>query len=364
MLMHTLVVLTALLTPAADPAVELELAHGPKVRGAWRLEKLFFTTDVGRMELDPHKVKSLAFGDPGHDELIVLGGDGRFVGTAELDRLTVAGRDYPRSEVLRLKHIRSGPPNLLTDIAIPLVTLTAMEIVLGIDNIIFLAIIAGRLPEPQQPKARRVGLILALVTRLGLLFTLSYILGLTATVFTLPPLPFLGGAEARNVSWRDIILFAGGAFLIAKSTFEIHDKLEHPTDAHAAKKRAASSFALVLIQIALIDIIFSLDSVITAVGMADVIWVMVVAMVIAVGVMLMFAETISRFVARNPTLKILALAFLILIGVMLVAEGFGQHIPKGYIYFAMAFSVVVEAINIRLRRKTEPVRLAHTELPA
>jgi predicted tellurium resistance membrane protein TerC len=360
--MHTFFVLTALLAPAADPAVELELAHGPKVRGAWRLDKLVFTTDVGRMELDPAKVKSLAFGEPGHDELIVLAGSARFVGTAELDRVAVAGQDYPRSQVMRLKHVRTGPPNLLADITIPLITLTAMEIVLGIDNIIFLAIIAGRLPEPQQPKARRIGLILALVSRLGLLFVLSYILGLTATVFTLPPLPFLGGAEARNISWRDIILLVGGVFLIGKSTFEIHNKLEHAES--GGGKKATASFALVLVQIAIIDLIFSLDSVITAVGMADVIWVMVVAMVIAVGVMLMFAETISRFVARNPTLKILALAFLILIGVMLVAEGFGQHIPKGYIYFAMAFSIVVEALNIRLRRKAEPVKLARAEYPS
>jgi predicted tellurium resistance membrane protein TerC len=287
----------------------------------------------------------------------------RYRGTAQLDRVTVAGQTYDRGQVRSLRLVRSGPANVLSDIVLPLVTLTAMEIVLGIDNIIFLAIVAGRLPERQQPRARRIGLAAAMITRLALLATLSFILGLTAPVFTLPQLPFLYDLEAREVSWRDVIMLLGGAFLIGKSTFEIHDKLEHAGHDKASRKGSAS-FGLVLVQIAIIDIIFSLDSVITAVGMVESLWVMVTAVVISVGVMMLFAEPISRFVGRNPTLTMLALSFLILIGVLLVAEGFGQHINKGYVYFAMAFSVVVEFLNIRLRKKTDPVHLRHTELPA
>ena len=244
----------------------------------------------------------------------------------------------------------------LLAIILGLLTLTAMEIVLGIDNVIFLAIVAGKLPEAQQPKARRIGLAAALGTRLLLLFTLSFMLGLTTPVFMIPELPFLKDLEAREISWRDIILLAGGAFLIGKSVHEMHEKLEHAKaeDAGSPLPARKSSFVRAIMTIAVIDIVFSLDSVITAVGMvdADQVWIMVTAMVIAMIVMLWFSGPISRFVEKHPTVKVLALAFLILIGVMLVAEGLGQHMNKGYIYFAMAFGVGVEMVNIRMRRKS------------
>jgi predicted tellurium resistance membrane protein TerC len=254
-----------------------------------------------------------------------------------------------------IREIRMQHPKdvSLLGVILALLTLTAMEIVLGIDNVIFLAIIAGKLPPEQQPKARRIGLAAALVTRLGLLFTLSFLLGLTAPIFTLPELGFLKDMEAREVSWRDIILFAGGAFLIGKSVLEMHEKMEHAKHAEAgAKPGKVVSFAKTIFTIAVIDIVFSLDSVITAVGMvdADQVWVMVTAMVIAMIVMLAFAGPISRFVENHPTVKVLALAFLILIGVMLVAESLGQHLNKGYIYFAMAFGVGVEMVNMKLRK--------------
>jgi predicted tellurium resistance membrane protein TerC len=254
-------------------------------------------------------------------------------------------------------------PNMQWDWFLPLLTLSVMEIVLGIDNIIFIAILAGKLPPEQQPKARQLGLMIALGTRLLLLFTLSFILGLTAPLFHLSDLglPFEIAEEADAISLRDLILLAGGMFLIAKSTFEIHDKLEGPEDKKVAK--VSGRFGAILVQIAILDIVFSLDSVITAVGMARQLWVMVVAMIIAVGVMLVFAGPISDFVHRHPTLKILALSFLILIGVMLVAEGLGQHINKGYIYFAMAFSVVVEMLNLRLRARATPVHLHEPHIP-
>jgi predicted tellurium resistance membrane protein TerC len=249
----------------------------------------------------------------------------------------------------------------LVAILLGLLTLTAMEIILGVDNVIFLAIIAGKLPEDQRPRARRIGLLAALGTRLLLLFSLSFLLGLTAPVFTLPTFGVLQDIEAREVSWRDIILLAGGLFLIAKSTFEIHDKLEHARREREGQPRVSgggtASFAKVIVTIAIIDIVFSLDSVITAIGMVEELWVMVSAMVMAMVVMLYFAEPIGSFVDRHPTVKVLALAFLILIGVMLVAEGLGQHIDKGYIYTAMAFSVLVEMVNMKLRKtpkKKEP----------
>jgi predicted tellurium resistance membrane protein TerC len=254
---------------------------------------------------------------------------------------------------------------------IALVTLTAMEIVLGIDNVIFIAIVAGRLPPQQQPRARRLGLAAALITRLLLLASLSYILQLDQPLFTLPDLPLFHELEARAVSIRDLILIGGGLFLIAKSTVEIHERLgsEEP---NAGQAPASSSFTSIIVQIAVLDIIFSLDSVITAVGMvnADItlennfvikkLWIMSAAVVVAVGVMLFFANAVSDFVARHPTLKILALSFLILIGVMLVAEGLGQHMNKGYIYFAMAFSVAVEMLNLRIRPH-KPVKLGGPE---
>jgi predicted tellurium resistance membrane protein TerC len=252
----------------------------------------------------------------------------------------------------------------MTEWIIPLVTLTAMEIVLGIDNIIFLAIIAARLPPEQQPRARRIGLMVALAARLLLLFGITLLLAATKPLFHLPDWMF-SSEEAQAISLKDIILVAGGLFLIGKSTFEIHHKLEGEEPHEAGATAMGASFAGVLVQIAMIDIVFSLDSVITAVGMVpDNVWVIVVAMVITVGVMLVFADPVSNFVSRHPTLKILALSFLILIGVLLVAEGLAQHLNRGYVYFAMAFSFVVEMLNLRLRRpKQEAVHLREPHLP-
>jgi predicted tellurium resistance membrane protein TerC len=220
-----------------------------------------------------------------------------------------------------------------------LVTLTAMEIVLGIDNIVFLAILSGKLPADQQKRARRIGLFLAMFMRILLLLTLTWIMRLTQPLFTV-----LGHA----VSGRDLILLAGGLFLIAKATWEIHDKLEVPAP-HGPATATVSSFGAAIAQIVALDIIFSLDSVLAAVGMARHILVMVAAVVAAVGVMLVFADAICHLIERHPTLKMLALSFLLLIGVMLVAEGSGKHIGKGYIYFAMAFSIGVELLNMRVR---------------
>jgi predicted tellurium resistance membrane protein TerC len=231
---------------------------------------------------------------------------------------------------------------LSADGLIALVTLTAMEIVLGVDNVVFIAILTGRLPASQQEKARKIGLALALVIRIGLLFAISWMMGLTRPFWT--PL-------GHAISGRDLILLGGGMFLIFKATREIYDKVEGAGETHTAGgKRAA--FAGVLVQILLLDIVFSLDSVITAVGMADHVPIMVVAMTIAMVVMLFSMGTVAGFVEGHPSVKILALAFLLLIGVMLVAEGFGQHVSKGYIYFAMAFSLFVEMLNLRYRKKT------------
>ena len=227
-------------------------------------------------------------------------------------------------------------------------TLTALEIVLGIDNIIFISILVGRLPARQRRKARVLGLGLAMLTRLALLMSLTWLMGLTAPLFEL----------GKEISGRDLILIAGGLFLLVKSTSEIHDGLEGAGETR--KHRAVASFAGVLVQIAIIDIVFSLDSVITAVGLAQQLAVMALAIVISVVVMMFAAHTISDFVDRHPTIKMLALAFLILVGVALIAEGADFHIPRGYIYFAMAFSVAVEFLNLRMRRGAEPVKLRKT----
>ncbi|HSE04511.1 MAG TPA: TerC family protein [Methylomirabilota bacterium] len=230
---------------------------------------------------------------------------------------------------------------LTADGLLALVTLSAMEIVLGIDNVVFIAILVGRLPEAQREVARRIGLILALGIRVALLFAISWMMGLTAPLWSV-----LG----HGVSGRDLILLGGGLFLIFKATWEIYDKVEASHHERAAAA-AGAAFTWVIFQILLLDIVFSLDSVITAVGMADDLTIMVTAMVIAMLVMLVSAGTVSRFIDSHPSLKILALAFLLLIGVMLVAEGMGTHIEKGYIYFAMAFSLLVEMVNMRYRRK-------------
>jgi predicted tellurium resistance membrane protein TerC len=224
---------------------------------------------------------------------------------------------------------------------IGLLTLTALEIVLGIDNIIFISILSGKLPSAQQPKARRYGLLGAFATRLLLLFSIAWIVRLTRPLFTVLD---------HGVSGRDLILILGGLFLIGKATFEIHGKIEGEEHHESEARRAARSMGAVIAQIMVVDIVFSLDSVITAVGMVDAVSIMVAANVIALGIMLAAAGSISAFVDRHPTVKMLALAFLVLIGTNLVAEGFGVHIPKGYTYFAMAFSVSVEMLNLRLRR--------------
>lgn len=229
---------------------------------------------------------------------------------------------------------------------IALATLTFLEIVLGVDNIIFISILSGKLPPDQQPRARRLGLLGALVTRVLLLFSLAWIIRLTKPWFTV-----LG----QEISGRDLILILGGLFLLAKSTHEIHERLEG--EEHTGTAKAAASFASVIIQIMLLDVVFSLDSVITAVGMVDELWVMVTAVIVAIAIMMASAESISAFVHRHPTVKMLALSFLLLIGLSLLAEGFDHHIPKGYIYFAMGFSVFVEAINLRMKRNTTPVKL-------
>ena len=228
-------------------------------------------------------------------------------------------------------------------------TLTALEIVLGIDNIIFISILVGRLPKAMQPRGRTIGLGLAMITRILLLLSITWIMKLSAELFTV-----LG----QGISGRDLVLIGGGLFLLAKSTMEIHTSLEGEEHEHEAKGRA--TFASVVTQIAIIDIVFSLDSVITAVGMADHVQVMIAAVIVAVFVMMFMAGPISDFVDRHPTIKMLALSFLIMIGMALIGEGVGFHIPKGYVYFAMAFSVAVEMLNIRLRKRlaaVEPVKL-------
>jgi len=229
---------------------------------------------------------------------------------------------------------------------VALFTLTALEIVLGIDNVVFVSILAGKLPPGQRERARKLGMFLAMFIRILLLLSITWVMGLTAPLFRL---------FGVGPTGRDLILIIGGLFLIAKSTHEIHLKLEG--DEHETSGRRAASFAGVITQILLLDIVFSLDSVITAVGMAEHVAVMVYAVVIAVAVMMVSARVVSEFVEQHPTVKMLALSFLLLIGVSLIGEGTGQHIPKGYIYFAMGFSVFVEMINLRIRAKSAPVHL-------
>jgi predicted tellurium resistance membrane protein TerC len=236
---------------------------------------------------------------------------------------------------------------------VSLLTLVALEVVLGIDNVIFIAILAGRLPASEQDRARKLGIAMAVVSRILLLLSISWVMRLTEPLLTI-------GTWA--LSGKSLILLGGGLFLIAKSTYEIHDKLEGAEEAHGSTGGRAALTAVVL-QIMVVDIVFSLDSVITAVGMTSHIPIMIVAVMIAAVMMLVFSGPISNFVHRHPTMKMLALSFLILIGVMLVAEAFGQHVDKGYIYFAMAFSLGVEFINMRLRAKATPVDLRHSEMP-
>lgn len=236
---------------------------------------------------------------------------------------------------------------------IALGTLAALEIVLGIDNIIFLSILVARLPEHQRAFARRMGLGLAMFARLALLFSISWVMGLTETWFTV---------AGNDISGRDVILIGGGLFLLVKSTQEIHHSLEGASEEPGAPKVVANNLMMVLIQIMILDIVFSLDSVITAVGLVNDVEIMSIAIIAAVAVMMFAAKSIGDFVDAHPTIKILALSFLILVGFTLIIEGFDVHVPKGYIYFAMAFSVVVEMINIRLRKKSTPVQL-HKHTP-
>lgn len=239
---------------------------------------------------------------------------------------------------------------------ISLATLAALEIVLGIDNVIFIAILSGRLPTEQQPRARQLGIAMAVISRLALLLAISWVMGLTRPLFAI-----LG----QGISGKQLILLLGGLFLIGKATYEIHDKLEGEEAGHGpGGGKAGATMAGVIAQIMLIDIVFSLDSVITAVGMTPHVPIMMVAVVLSACVMLIFAGPISNFVQKHPAMKMLALAFLILIGVMLVAEAFGQHVDKGYIYFAMAFSLLIELLNMRLRKKSKaPVVLHHSSMP-
>ena len=240
---------------------------------------------------------------------------------------------------------------LTADGILALVTLTFLEIVLGVDNVIFISILSSKLPAAQQPKTRRVGLLAAMVMRILLLMSIAWIVRLTAPLFTV---------FGRDISGRDVILIGGGLFLLAKATLEIHERLEGE-EGHSSA-RVAPSFGAVILQIMLLDIVFSLDSVITAVGMVEHVSIMMAAVVIAVIVMLLSSRMISDFVERHPTIKMLALSFLILIGVSLIGEGLDQHIPKGYIYFAMGFSVFVEMINLRVREISDPVQL-HKRFP-
>jgi predicted tellurium resistance membrane protein TerC len=239
---------------------------------------------------------------------------------------------------------------LLTDPQawIALATLTALELVLGIDNVIFISILVDKLPHAQRERARRIGLFMAMFMRIGLLLVLSWIIGLVAPLFTV-----LGQA----ISGRDLILIAGGLFLIWKSTGEIHQSLEGE-EGHASSAVKAT-FAAVILQIMVVDIVFSLDSIITAVGMVDRIEVMIAAVVLSVGLMMVFAGSIGRFVSDHPTIKMLALSFLVVVGVTLIAEGFDHHVPKGYIYFAMAFSIAVEMLNIRMRKRAKKPAALH-----
>jgi predicted tellurium resistance membrane protein TerC len=245
-------------------------------------------------------------------------------------------------------------PNLTDPSVITaLLTLTFLEIILGVDNIIFISIVSNKLPESQQPRARTIGLLLAMFFRVGLLFGITWLIGLTQPLFNIPF--FKDEGKPIGISWKDIILIAGGIFLVFKSTLEIHHKLEKsdPT----GPKKVASAFGAVIVQIVLVDMVFSFDSILTAVGLVDNVWTMIIAVVISMLLMMLFAGTISRFINKHPTLQILALAFLILIGVLLVAEGFHQHINKSYIYTAIAFSLIVELINMRLRRKHGSIKI-------
>ena len=343
-------------TPAAAIAAEVTDANGDKREAKILSESIDIRTNAGLYKLRLDKVKRLTWFDSEEgptDTVELLNGErlhGEIVGEVftEGDKL-----DRTAARTLTL---RRAADKTMTAVIVALITLTVMEIILGIDNIIFLAIVAARLPEERQPKARKIGLLAALGTRILLLLSITFLMGLTKPLFTLPALPFFEDIEARQVTARDLILLLGGLFLLVKSVHEIHAKLEeggHDATKEEAMKPKSVSFAGVLVQIALIDILFSLDSVITAIGMVDQVWIMIAATTIAMLVMLAFADPIANFVNRHPTVKMLALAFLILIGAVLILEGFGGHVDKGYVYFAMGFAFAVEALNLRFRKKAK-----------
>lgn len=345
--------------PTQFPEVEVQpTAAGPTVTGKLKLAAVTLKTDIGSTTILLSHVKRITFQKepegPANDSVLLTDKSlvrGRV--TTDVFVVEIPGGEarLKKTEIREIRVVNEAKLSLVA-ILLGLLTLTAMEIVLGVDNVIFLAIIAGRLPKEQQPKARRLGLAAALGTRILLLGSLWLLLGLTAPLFTLPSFGILQDAEAREISLRDLILLVGGFFLICKSTVEMHKKVEEARAEQSgtpAPVGKAASFGWTIVTIAVIDIVFSLDSVITAVGMVEQIWVMITAMVLAMLVMLYFAGPIAEFVERRPTIKVLALSFLVLIGVMLVAEGFGQHMDKGYIYVAMTFALVVELINMRIR---------------
>jgi predicted tellurium resistance membrane protein TerC len=241
---------------------------------------------------------------------------------------------------------------------VSLLTLTFLEIVLGVDNIIFISIISNKLAPEQQRRARNIGLTLAMVFRILLLLGITWIMRLTNPLFTLPFVKAEG--EPIGISWKDLILMAGGLFLIAKSTLEIHHKLEKPVEDAVTSKPKYTKFSSVVLQIVLIDAVFSFDSILTAIGLVDQVIIMIIAVMISIGIMMAFSGVISRFINKNPTLQMLALSFLIAIGIMLVAEGFHQEINKSYIYSMIAFSLVVELLNMRLRKRTESIELRNS----
>lgn len=356
-------------TPAADdasqfPTVKVQPLSGSSDEGTLKLSAVTVETPTGTVTVRMKHVKQIALHtDPegkAHD-VVTLSDKTKVTGRVMNETFVVvkgggSEATWKKSDLREIKVVRDDKLPLMA-ILLGLLTLTAMEIVLGVDNIIFIAIVAGKLPKEQQARARRIGLLAALGTRLALLGSLFLLLGLTSPLFTLPTFGVLTDIEAREVSFRDLILLVGGLFLIGKSTFEIHEKLEHAKKSHEEKAAAPAkpvSFAWTIFTIAVIDIVFSLDSVITAIGMVEQLWVMIVAVILAMMVMLYFAGPIAAFVDRNPTVKVLALAFLILIGVMLVAEGLGQHMDKGYIYVAMSFSLIVELVNMKMRGPKTP----------
>jgi predicted tellurium resistance membrane protein TerC len=260
--------------------------------------------------------------------------------------------------MITLAQINLTDPAALT----ALLTLTALEIILGVDNIIFISIVSNKLPAHQQPRARFIGLLLAMIFRIILLLTITWIIRLTNPVFSLPFINDEATGGPLGISWKDLILIAGGVFLVFKSTLEIHHKLEKVQPEKKSVKVAPAAFGAVILQIVMVDAVFSFDSILTAIGLVKELWVMITAVVISIIIMMIFSGSISRFINKHPTLQILALAFLIMIGVMLVAEGFHQHFNKSYIYIAIAFSLIVELINMRLRKNNPPVDINNETL--